>query len=110
MGGKKVVVVHAMIACNDLVYHMDGLVLLDLGSTYYYELSYLASCLDMLLDSLDIYIHVSRPICDSIMVDLVYQPCVITIWGYEIRVDLMLLNMVDFKVITLHGLYISISW
>ncbi|XP_070046605.1 uncharacterized protein [Nicotiana tomentosiformis] len=49
--------------------------------------------------SLDIPVYVSIPVSDSIMVVRVYQSCVVTAGGYETRVDLLLFNMVHFKVI-----------
>ncbi|XP_070040948.1 uncharacterized protein [Nicotiana tomentosiformis] len=36
---------------------------------------------------------------DTIGVDHVYRSCVVTVWGLETRVDLLLLNMVDFNVL-----------
>ncbi|XP_070046718.1 uncharacterized protein [Nicotiana tomentosiformis] len=39
------------------------------------------------------------PIGDSIVLDRVYRSCLDTIGGYETRVDLQLLNMVDFNMI-----------
>ncbi|XP_070029036.1 uncharacterized protein [Nicotiana sylvestris] len=50
-------------------------------------------------DSLDTHVYVFTPIEDSIVVNRVYQSCLVTIGGYETRVDLMLLNMVDYDVI-----------
>lgn len=59
--------------------------------------------------SLDISIHLSTPVGDSVMVDHVYSFCFITIGGYGARIDLLLLNMVDFDVIFGYGLAISIK-
>ncbi|XP_070025021.1 uncharacterized protein LOC142181752 [Nicotiana tabacum] len=50
-------------------------------------------------DSLDTPIYVSIPVVDSIMVDQVYWSCVVTIGGYEARVDILLLYIVDFDMI-----------
>ncbi|XP_075087797.1 uncharacterized protein LOC142169785 [Nicotiana tabacum] len=36
---------------------------------------------------------------DSVVVDRVYQSCVVTFYGYETKSDLLLLDMVDFEVI-----------
>ncbi|XP_070042811.1 uncharacterized protein [Nicotiana tomentosiformis] len=47
----------------------------------------------------DILVYVSTHVGDSIMVDNACRSCLITIRGYETRVDLLLLNMVDFDVI-----------
>nr|XP_016500846.1 PREDICTED: uncharacterized protein LOC107819262 [Nicotiana tabacum] len=46
---------------------------------------------------LDITVHVFTPVDDSIVVDHVYHSCVVTIGGSNTRVDLQLLNMVDFE-------------
>ncbi|XP_070034876.1 uncharacterized protein [Nicotiana tomentosiformis] len=81
-----------------LVCHRDALVLFDLGS-YSYMSSYFASYLDMSRNSLGTPIYVSTPVGDFIMVDHVYRSCLVTIGVYETRVDLLLLNMVDFDVI-----------
>ncbi|XP_070055756.1 uncharacterized protein [Nicotiana tomentosiformis] len=55
--------------------------------------------LDMSRDSLDALVSVSTPIGDSIMVDRVHRSCMISNGGYETRVDILFLNMVDFDVI-----------
>ncbi|XP_070041308.1 uncharacterized protein [Nicotiana tomentosiformis] len=36
---------------------------------------------------------------DTIVVDFVYRSCVVTIWGYKTRVDLLPLSMVDFDML-----------
>ncbi|XP_070017047.1 uncharacterized protein [Nicotiana sylvestris] len=50
-------------------------------------------------ESLVSSIHVSTPVDDTIIVDCVYRSCIMTIWGLETRVDLLLLSMVDLDVI-----------
>ena len=50
-------------------------------------------------DSLSISIYVSTLVGDSIVVDRVYHSCVVVIRGLETRVDLLLLDIVDFDVI-----------
>ncbi|XP_070046500.1 uncharacterized protein [Nicotiana tomentosiformis] len=81
------------------VCHMDASVLFEPGSTYSFVSSYFASYLDMPRGYLNIHFHVSTPIGDSIIVDHMYHPCVVTVGGYETRIDFLLLNMVDFEVI-----------
>lgn len=49
--------------------------------------------------SLDVPVHVSTPVADSIMVDRVFRSCVIIIVNYETRLDLLLLSMFYFDVI-----------
>ncbi|XP_070032496.1 uncharacterized protein [Nicotiana tomentosiformis] len=81
------------------VCHRDASVLFDPGSTYSYVSSYFARCLDTPCDSLVMHIHVSISVGDSIIVNHMYQSCVVTIVGLETRVDLLLLSMVDFDMI-----------
>ncbi|XP_070054475.1 uncharacterized protein [Nicotiana tomentosiformis] len=49
-------------------------------------------------DSLDAPIYVSTPVGDSITMDRVYRSCLVTIGGYETRVDLLLLHMLVFYI------------
>ncbi|XP_070056682.1 uncharacterized protein [Nicotiana tomentosiformis] len=44
-------------------------------------------------------VYVSTLVGDSIIMDQIYQSCVVIFYGYETRVDLWLLNMTDFEVI-----------
>ncbi|XP_070041302.1 uncharacterized protein [Nicotiana tomentosiformis] len=81
------------------VCHRDASILFDTSSTYLYVSSYFARYLDMPSDSLVMHVHVSTLVDDSIIVDYVYRSCVVSIRGHEMRVDLLLLNMVDFDVI-----------
>ncbi|XP_070029038.1 uncharacterized protein [Nicotiana sylvestris] len=82
-----------------LVCHRDVSVLFDQGSTYSYMSSYFTSYLVMLRDSLSVSVYVSTPVGDSIVVDRVYRWCVVSLGRYQTRVDLLLLDMVDFDVI-----------
>ncbi|XP_070009814.1 uncharacterized protein [Nicotiana sylvestris] len=50
-------------------------------------------------DSLSIPIYVSTLVGDSIVVDRVHRSCVVVFRGFETRVDLLLLDMVEFDVI-----------
>jgi len=81
------------------VCHRDAFVLFDPGSTYSYVSSYFAHYLDMPCESLVSSVHVSMLVGNTIIVDRVYQLCVVTIGGLETRVDLLLLSMVEFDVI-----------
>ncbi|XP_070031930.1 uncharacterized protein [Nicotiana tomentosiformis] len=89
----------AVIICIVPVYFRVASVLFDLGSTYSYVSSYFAPYLGIPRDSLSSLVYVSMPVGDSIIVDLVYQSCLVFISGFKTRVDLFLLNMVDFDVI-----------
>lgn len=95
----EVVASDDVITCMILVCHRDASVLFDPGSTYSYVSSYFARYLDMSRDSLIVLVHVSTPVGDSIMVYRVYHSWVVTVGADETRVDLLLLNMVDFEVI-----------
>ncbi|XP_070009846.1 uncharacterized protein [Nicotiana sylvestris] len=55
--------------------------------------------IDISCGSLSAPIHVSLPVGDSIIMHRVYRWCLVTICGYETRVDLLLLGIVDFDVI-----------
>ncbi|XP_070017324.1 uncharacterized protein [Nicotiana sylvestris] len=81
------------------VCHKDASVLFDLGSTYSYVSSYFAPYLDISRDSLSSLIYVSMPVGDSIIVYRLYWSCLVIIGGFETRVYLLLLSMVDFDVI-----------
>nr|XP_016442250.1 PREDICTED: uncharacterized protein LOC107767685 [Nicotiana tabacum] len=71
----------------------------DPDSTYSYMSLYFASCLYMPRGSLDAPVHVSTPIGDSLLVDRVYRSCVVTVYGFDTKVDFLLLEVVDFDVI-----------
>ncbi|XP_070057348.1 uncharacterized protein [Nicotiana tomentosiformis] len=93
----------AMITSIISVRHRDASLLFDPGSTYSFVSSYFAHYLDMHHDSLDIHVHISTMMGDSIVVDCVYRSYAVTIGGYETIFDLLLLCMVDFDVIL--GMY-----
>ncbi|XP_070033096.1 uncharacterized protein [Nicotiana tomentosiformis] len=95
---------NAVITCIILVYHRYASVLFEPGSTYSYVSSYFALYLNMSRDSLSATIYVSTPVWDFIVVDRVYHACLVTIRSNETRVDLLLLDMVDFDVI------LSMDW
>ncbi|XP_070016054.1 uncharacterized protein [Nicotiana sylvestris] len=78
------------------VCYRDASVLFDPGSIYSYVFSYFASHLGISRDSLSSSVYVSTHVGDSLVVDRVYQSCLIVISGFETRADLLLLSMVDF--------------
>ncbi|XP_049371627.1 uncharacterized protein LOC125836498 [Solanum verrucosum] len=53
----------------------------------------------MKYESLADPIHVSTPVGESLVVDQILRSCLVTIQGYDTRVDLILLDMVDSDVI-----------
>ncbi|XP_070026055.1 uncharacterized protein [Nicotiana sylvestris] len=77
----------------------DDSVLFDLGPTYSYVSSLFAHFLVISLEPLGTPIHVSIPVGDSVVVDQIYRSCMVTFCGFETRADLLLLDMIDFKVI-----------
>ncbi|XP_070032251.1 uncharacterized protein [Nicotiana tomentosiformis] len=80
----------------------DASVIFYPSPTYSYVPSYFVSYLDFPRSTIEIHVHVSTPVGDSIFVDHLYRSCFVTIGGFEIIVDLLLLSMADFDVI-LHG-------
>ncbi|XP_070005492.1 uncharacterized protein [Nicotiana sylvestris] len=82
-----------------LIFYIDASVLFDPSSTYSYVSFYFAPHLGVPRDSLSSPVYVSTPVGDSLIVDRVYQSCLVTIRGFETRADLLLLSMVDFDVI-----------
>ncbi|XP_070036819.1 uncharacterized protein [Nicotiana tomentosiformis] len=93
---NAIVASDAIITCIVSVFHRDVAMLFDPSSTYSFMSSYLASCMDMLCGYLDALMHVSTSIGDSIMVDRVYRSCVITICGFETRVDFSIVRYSGF--------------
>ncbi|XP_070047332.1 uncharacterized protein [Nicotiana tomentosiformis] len=77
----------------------EASILFDPGSTYLYVSSYFTHYLNIPRESLVSHVRVSTPVGDTIIVERMYQSCVLTIRGLETRVDLLLLSMADFNVI-----------
>ncbi|XP_070032130.1 uncharacterized protein [Nicotiana tomentosiformis] len=82
-----------------VAYRWDASILFNPGSTHSYVSSHFAHYLDMPRDSLVTHAHVSTLVGDYIIVDHVYRLCVVTIGGYDTKVDLLPLSMIDFDVI-----------
>ncbi|XP_070055986.1 uncharacterized protein [Nicotiana tomentosiformis] len=99
LGRTEAVVSDVIITIIVSVFHRDVSVLFDPGSAYSYMSSYFASYLDMSRDSLSTLVYVSAPVRDSIVVDRVHCSFLVTIGGYETRVDLLQYNMVHFDMI-----------
>ncbi|XP_070007397.1 uncharacterized protein [Nicotiana sylvestris] len=68
-----------------------------LGSTYSYVSSLFSRFLVIPPKPLGTPIHVSTPVGDSLVVDQIYRSCVVTLYGFETRADLLLLDMIDFE-------------
>ena len=61
--------------------------------------TYFSPSLDILCESLDLSIHISTPVRDSVVLDRVYRLCIVTLIGYDTHVDLKVVDMIDFDVI-----------
>ncbi|XP_070015953.1 uncharacterized protein [Nicotiana sylvestris] len=77
----------------------DVSVLFDPGSTYSYVSSMFARFLVIYPETLGFLIHVSTLVGDSVVVDRIYQSCMVTFCGFETSANLLLLDMIDFEVI-----------
>ena len=53
----------------------------------------------MICDSMTVPIRVYTPVGKPLVVDRVYQSCLVSFVGYDTWVDLIILGMVDFDVI-----------
>ncbi|XP_070003676.1 uncharacterized protein [Nicotiana sylvestris] len=81
------------------VYSRDASVLFDPGSTYSYVSSLFAYFLVIPCKPLGTPVHVSTPVGDSVVVDQIYWSYVVTFCVFETRVDLPLLDMINFEAI-----------
>ncbi|XP_070018160.1 uncharacterized protein [Nicotiana sylvestris] len=68
-------------------------------STYSYVSSLFARFLGISPEPFGTHVHVSTPVGDSVVVDRIYRSCMVTFCGFETRADLLLLDMINFKVI-----------
>ncbi|XP_070056428.1 uncharacterized protein [Nicotiana tomentosiformis] len=75
----------------------EASVLFDPGSTYSYVSSLFSHFLNIPREPLGTPVYVSTHVGDSVVVDRIYRSCVVTLCGYEIRADLLLLDMIDFE-------------
>ncbi|XP_070036961.1 uncharacterized protein [Nicotiana tomentosiformis] len=98
-GRTEAIATDAVITSIVSVYRRDASVLFDPGSTYSYVSSYFARYLDISHDSLRALVYMSTPVGHSITADHAYQSYLFVIGGYETRVDILLLRMVDFDII-----------
>ncbi|XP_070028574.1 uncharacterized protein [Nicotiana sylvestris] len=89
----------AVIASMISICGRDDSVLFDPGSTYSYVSSMFIHFLAIAPEPLGTPVHVSTPVGDSVVVDRIYRSCVVILCGFETRSDLLLLDMIDFKII-----------
>ncbi|XP_070035144.1 uncharacterized protein [Nicotiana tomentosiformis] len=75
----------------------DVSVLFDPGSTYSYVSSLFAHYLGVSYEPLGALVYVSTLVGNSVVVDRIYQSCIVTFFGYETRADLLLFNMTEFE-------------
>ncbi|XP_070026361.1 uncharacterized protein [Nicotiana sylvestris] len=81
------------------VCHIDASGLFDPGSAYSYVSSYFVPYLGVSRNYLSSPIYVSTLVGDSIIVNRVYQLCLVVLSGFETRANLLLLSMVNFDII-----------
>ncbi|XP_070049978.1 uncharacterized protein [Nicotiana tomentosiformis] len=77
----------------------DASVLFDTRSTNSYVSSHFAPYLDVSRESLSISVFVSKLVRDFVIVDQVYLSSVVSLYVYDTRADLLLLDNIDFEVI-----------
>ncbi|XP_070032812.1 uncharacterized protein [Nicotiana tomentosiformis] len=94
-----VVASDAVITSIISVYGRDALVLFYPGYSYSYVSSLFAHFLGIPRESLGTPVYVSTLVGDSVIVNRIYQSCVVIFYGYKTRSDLLLLDMTDFEVI-----------
>ncbi|XP_070046347.1 uncharacterized protein [Nicotiana tomentosiformis] len=89
----------ALITSIIFVCGKDTSVLFDPRSTYSYASSLLPHFFGVPRESLGTLVYVSTLVDDSVVVDRVYQSCIMTFCGYETSADLLLLDITIFEVI-----------
>ncbi|XP_060182240.1 uncharacterized protein LOC132611898 [Lycium barbarum] len=89
----------AVISATISVRHRPASVLFDPGSTFSYVSAYHSIGSYLTSDRLNMPIHVSTLVGDSVIVARVFQSCFVTYMGYDTWVDLMMLDMVYFEII-----------
>ncbi|XP_070047099.1 uncharacterized protein [Nicotiana tomentosiformis] len=89
----------AMVTCIISFCGKNASVLFDPGYTYSYVSSLFAYFLGISREYLGTPVYVSTPMGDFVIMDWIYQSCIITLCGYETSADLLLLEMTDFEII-----------
>jgi len=87
------------IKCIISIRGRDASVLFDLGFAYSYVSSLFAYFLGVPHESLGTSEYVSTLVGDSVVVDRIIQSCIMNLYSYETREDLLLLDMTNFEVI-----------
>ncbi|XP_070035602.1 uncharacterized protein [Nicotiana tomentosiformis] len=89
----------AVITCIISVCGRETSVLFDPGYTYLYVSYLFAHFLGVSRESLGTPVYVSTPVGNFVVVDRIYQSCIVNFYGYKTRADLLLLDMIEFEVI-----------
>lgn len=79
----------AVITCIVPICHRFISLLFDQGSTYSYVSTHFDADIDHMCEPLDIPICVSTPVGKSLVVDRVYQSCIVRFLGGETQEDLI---------------------
>ena len=74
--------------------------LIDPGSTHSFVSVYFAGLLGMPIDNMDFNLFVATPLGDSVVLNKIIRDCCVMIGYKEMPVDLVLLNLQDFDVIS----------
>ena len=78
---------------------IDAHVLFDLGSTHSYMSPYFASRFSKPPTRLDSPFWVGIPMGQSLISQVVFRSCIVSMCGIDMLVDLMFLEMIDFDII-----------
>ncbi|KAJ4706775.1 Retrotransposon protein, putative, Ty3-gypsy subclass [Melia azedarach] len=81
------------------IYGQEAHILIDPGSTHSFISRTFAMHADMELRPLNYGLVVATPLGDSLLVESVYQDCIIRVCSYDIKVDLIPLDIFDFDAI-----------
>lgn len=81
------------------IFHWPISVWFDPRSTYSYVHTYFSDGFDLLCERMFVLVHTSTPIRDPLVVDRVSKSCLLSLAGNDTWMDMIILDMVDFKVI-----------
>lgn len=90
---------NAVMASTLQVYSFEAYVLFDLGSMHSYTSPYFASSFSEQPVMLDHPFWVNTLIGESLMIQLLFQSCIVSMDGVDTLANLMLLEIIEFDVI-----------